>query len=89
MEEEYQKALELIFAYGYGCCVFKHNICGDHLDVPNGMLNSVYRQPPKFFTNSGCPSVQGVVEATVTEVPPNETTKEPMEVVAIEDQSRL
>ena len=29
MEEDYQKGLELIFSYGYGCCVFKHNICGD------------------------------------------------------------
>ena len=29
MEEEYQKALEVIFAYSYGCCVFKHNICED------------------------------------------------------------
>ena len=29
MEEDYQKALKLIFAYGYGCCVFKHNICVD------------------------------------------------------------
>ena len=29
MEEDYQKGQELIFAYGYGCCVFKHNICGD------------------------------------------------------------
>ena len=29
MEEDYQKALELIFAYGCGCCMFKHNICGD------------------------------------------------------------
>ena len=28
-EEDYQKALELIFAYGYRCCMFKHNICGD------------------------------------------------------------
>ena len=27
MKEEYHKALEVIFAYGYGCCVFKHNIC--------------------------------------------------------------
>ena len=26
MEEEYEKALEVIFTYGYGCCVFKHNI---------------------------------------------------------------
>ena len=29
MEEDYQKALELIFAYDYRYCVFKHNICGD------------------------------------------------------------
>ena len=29
MEEDYEKALELIFAYVYGCCAFKHNICGD------------------------------------------------------------
>ena len=29
MEEDYQKALKLIFAYDYGCCAFKHNICGD------------------------------------------------------------
>ena len=28
MEEDYQKALEVIFAYGYGCCVFKHNLWG-------------------------------------------------------------
>ena len=34
MEEEYQKALEVIFSYGYGCCVFKHNIYGDHPEVP-------------------------------------------------------
>ena len=38
--EDYQKALELIFAYGYGCYMFKHNICGDQLEVPNGMLDS-------------------------------------------------
>ena len=36
MEKEYQKALDVIFAYGYGCCVFKHNICGDRLcNTPN------------------------------------------------------
>ena len=29
MEEDYHKALEQIFAYGYGCCAFKHNIYGD------------------------------------------------------------
>ena len=29
MEDDCQKALELIFSYGYGCCAFKHNICRD------------------------------------------------------------
>ena len=46
MEEEYQKALEVIFAYGFGCCVFKHNICGDHPKVPKGMLDSANLLPP-------------------------------------------
>ena len=33
MEEDHQKTLELFFAYGYECCVFKHNICGDQPEV--------------------------------------------------------
>ena len=40
MEGDYQKALELIFAYGYRCCMFKHNIYGDQLEVPNDMPDS-------------------------------------------------
>ena len=40
MEKEYWKALKVKFAYGYGCCVFKHNIYGDHPKVPNGMPKS-------------------------------------------------
>ena len=55
MEEEYQKALEVIFAYGYGCCVFKPNICGDHLEVPEGMPESSDLLPSEFFVNLGYP----------------------------------
>ena len=40
MEKDYQKALELIFAYGYGWCIFKHNICSDQPDVPDDMPTS-------------------------------------------------
>ena len=40
------KALEVIFTYGYGCCVFKHNICGDHPEVPEGMPDSTDPFPP-------------------------------------------
>ena len=57
MEEENQKVLEVIFSYGYGCCVFKHNICGDHAEVPEGMPDSVDPLPPKFFVNLSCPHV--------------------------------
>ena len=41
MKEDYKKALELIFAYGYGCCTFKHSICEDQLENPNGMPDYV------------------------------------------------
>ena len=57
MEEEYLKALEPFFAYGYECCVFKHNICGDHPKVPEGMLDSTDPLPPEFFVNPECPPV--------------------------------
>ena len=40
MEEDCQRALEPTFIYGCGCCVFKHNICGDQLEVPNCALGS-------------------------------------------------
>ena len=55
MEEDYQKALELIFVYGYRCCVFKHNICRDQPEVPDGMPDSFYLLPLEFFANLGCP----------------------------------
>ena len=41
------------FAYGYECCVFKHNICGDHPEVPEGMPDTVDPLPPVFFVNPG------------------------------------
>ena len=55
MEEEYHKALEVTFAYGYRCCAFKHNICEDRPDVPQGMPDFANPLPPKFFVNPGCP----------------------------------
>ena len=47
--------MEVIFAYGYECCVLKHNICGDHPEVPNGMLDSSVPLPLEFFANPRCP----------------------------------
>ena len=89
MKEEYKKYLEAIFAYGYECCVFKHNICGDHLEVPKGMSDSADPMSSEFFVNPGCPFIQAVAEATSTEASPSEMTKEPMEVFTFKDQSGL
>ena len=75
----------MIFAYGYGCCVFKHNICGDHQEVPKGMLDFADQLPPEFFVNLDCPLVQVATEATTIEASPSETTKEPIEVAIAED----
>ena len=71
MEEDYQKALKLIFAYSYGCCVFKYNICGDQTEVLDGMPNSFDLLPPEFFRNPRCPP------APATEVDQREATKKP------------
>ena len=55
MEEEYHKALEVIFSYRYGCYVFKHNIYGDHPEVPDGMPDSADPLYPELFVNLKCP----------------------------------
>ena len=55
MEEDYQKALELIFAYGYGCCGFKHSIYGDLPEILDGMPDSVDPLPLEFFVNPMSP----------------------------------
>ena len=69
--------------------MFKHNICGDHLEVPEGMLDSADPLPLEFFVNPKCPSVQAVAEAITTEAPTSEMAKECMEVAVAKDQSGL
>ena len=68
MEEDYQKALKLIFAYGYGCCAFKHNFSGDRPKIPNGMPNSADPLPLEFFINPRCPQAPAAIEAKTAEV---------------------
>ena len=63
MEEDYHKDLEQIFAYGYGCCAFKHTICGDQPGIPDGMPNSIDPLPPEFFENLGCSPAPTAIEA--------------------------
>ena len=55
MAEDYHGSLDLIFAYGHGCCTFKKNICGYRPDIPDGMPSSSNPLPPEFFDNTRCP----------------------------------
>ena len=86
MEEDYQKALEVIFAYGYECCVFKQNIYGDHSEVPDGMPDSSVPSPPGFFVNPRCPSVPMAIKDTTVRVHPSKVAKEPEENASVGDQ---
>ena len=79
MEEDYQKALELIFAYGYGCCEFKHNIGEDQPEFPDGMPDSFDPIPPEFFMNPKCLSAQIATEATAAEAEQSEMTEKAKE----------
>ena len=88
MEEVYHKALELVFFYGYECCVFKHNICGDQPEVLDGMLDSFDPLPLELFMNPRCPLARAPTKAIGTEVEHNKTiemTKELERRANIED----
>ena len=86
MEEDYQNALKLIFAYGYGCCVFKHSIYGDQPGIPDGMHHSADPLPLEFFVNRRCPSAPIAVEAKAVEVDLGEAVMDPKEDVVVEEQ---
>ena len=65
--------------------MFKHNICGDHPKVPEGMPDFADPLPPEFFVKPGCSPVQTAAEATTTKASPSKMAKEPMEVAVAED----
>ena len=85
MEEDYQKALKLIFAYGYGCCVFKHNICGDQPEILDGMLDSTNPLPPEFFVNLRCPLAPTAIKVKAVDIDLGEAAKDPKEGVIAEE----
>ena len=55
MEAEFDASGDTLFNYGYGCCVFTHNICGSKPQIPDGMSDPSVPLTPKFFANPRCP----------------------------------
>ena len=55
MEAEFDASGDTLFNYGYGCCVFTHNICGSKPQIPNGMSDPSVPLTPEFFANPHCP----------------------------------
>ena len=80
MVEEYQKALEHIFAYSYKCCAFKHGIRGDRPRISDGMPDFADPLPPQFFMNLGAPRPQQLLKLYLAE-----TAKDPVEGVVVEE----
>ena len=55
MEAKFDSSDDTLFNYGYGCCVFTHNICGSKPQIPDGMSDPSIPLTPKFFANPRCP----------------------------------
>ena len=51
MEAEFDVNGDTMFNYGYGCCVFTHNICGSKPQIPDGMVDPSVPLTPEFFAN--------------------------------------
>ena len=54
MEAEFDSSGDTLFNYGYGCCAFKHNICGSKPQISDGMLNPSVPLTTEFFANPRC-----------------------------------
>ena len=78
-----------LFTYDYGCFAFKHNICGDQPEVPDGMLNSSDTLQPELFVGPKCPPVSVATDDKAVEALPCEVVKEPEENASAEDQSQF
>ena len=64
MEAEFDSSSDALFNYGYGCCVFTHNIYGRKPQIPDGMPDPLVPLTPEFFANPHCPpSVSSVAQA--------------------------
>ena len=68
LAEDYYGSLDLIFAYDYGCCVFKNNIYGDQPNILDGMPDSSNPLPLEFFDNPRCIPVLAADKAINAEV---------------------
>ena len=55
MEAEFDSNGDALLNYGYGCCVFTHNICGSKPQIPDGMPDPSIPLTPEFFANPRCP----------------------------------
>ena len=69
MEAELDSSGDTLFNYGYGCCVFTHNICGSKPQILDGMPNPSVPHTLEFFANPRCPpSVSSAAPALDTAV---------------------
>ena len=55
MEVEFDVSGDTLFNYGYGCCVFTHNIGRSKPQIPDGMPDPSAPLTPEFFANPRCP----------------------------------
>ena len=55
MEAEFDASGDTLFNYGYGCCVFTHNIQGSKPQIQDGMSDPSVSLTPEFFANPRCP----------------------------------
>ena len=55
VEVEFDSSDDTLFNYGYGCCVFKPNICGSKPHIPGGMSDPSVPLTPEFFANPRFP----------------------------------
>ena len=52
---EFDASSDTLFNYGYGYCVFTHNICGSKPQILDGMTDPSVPLTPELISNPRCP----------------------------------
>ena len=64
METDFDSSGDTLFNYGFGCCVFTHNIYGSKPQISDGMSDPSVPLTPEFFANPrSLPSISSTAPA--------------------------
>ena len=89
IEVEFDSGGDALFNYGYGCFIFKHNICGSKPQITDGMPDPSVPLTPESYANPRCPPGTSVAAPALDPVAVSREDRSENSPAAIGDKTTL